>query len=269
MLERLAPVAIAVLVWWSSTGLLIWLVRRGSIVRRNAAMVLIIAAIGATFCIIPVRNEASSAGAYSGFAIGLTVWAWHEAMFLFGFVTGPTRTSSPVGLKGWSRFWASTQVVLYHELAIAAHGALIIWLSAGYANTAAAMTFVLLWGMRLSAKLLIFMGAKNASDAFLPEHLKYLASYFNTARTTPFFPLFLASTGLVAIWLLQQGTTAPPGTFEAVSFLLIGTLALLAAFEHLALILPLQDQRLWAWALRKNTSAEQQKQNDKLDYGRT
>ena len=169
MLEIVAPIAIAVLVWWSSTGLLIWLVRRGSVVRLNAAMVLTIASIGATLCIIPIRTEASLAGAYAGFAIGLTAWAWHEAMFLFGFITGPARTNCPVGLKGWSRFTASTKVVLHHELAIAAHGALIILLSAGYTNTTAAMTFVLLWGMRLSAKLLIFLGAKNASDAFLPE----------------------------------------------------------------------------------------------------
>ncbi|MEL6724664.1 MAG: DUF3623 family protein [Pseudomonadota bacterium] len=49
----------------------------------------------------------------------------------------------------------------------------------------------------------------------------------------------------------------------------MGTLALLAVFEHLALILPLPDQRLWSWAVRKDAVTKPKQTPDKLDYGRT
>ncbi|MGB3627520.1 MAG: DUF3623 family protein, partial [Henriciella sp.] len=159
--------------------------------------------------------------------------------------------------------------VLHHEVIIALHAAVIIWLSTGADNQIAAATFGLLWAMRISAKLLIFLGAANVSDEFLPGHLKYLSTYFNTARTTRYFPVFLGLASLVAFALLYQGLSHMGGSFEAAGYLLVGTLALLAAIEHLALIVPLPDQRLWSWAVRKNADAETEQQNETLELGRT
>ncbi|MEO1188420.1 MAG: putative photosynthetic complex assembly protein PuhE, partial [Pseudomonadota bacterium] len=264
MLETVAPIAFALLAWWVSTGVLIWLVGRGPWVRRSAAGILTLAAIGATVSIVALRSDTSLSGAYVGFAVGLLLWAWHEAMLLFGYISGSRRMACPPGLTGWPRFKTSTQAIWHHELGIGLHAALIVWLSVGAANQMAAATYLLLWAMRISAKLLIFLGARNATDTFLPSHLKYLSTYFNTARTTRFFPVFLCLTSMVAFVLLFQGLTATLGSFEAVAYLLIGTLALLAAFEHLALVLPLQDERLFSWAIRENAGAETQQQNDKL-----
>lgn len=269
MVDTFAPILITVLAWWASTGVLIWLVGRGDRTRRMAAFAMTLIAAGATFAVFELRGNTSVAGAYAGFATGLTLWAWHESMLLFGYISGPRRSPCPPDLKGWERFTISAQTVLHHEVIIALHAAVIVWLSVGAGNQIAAATFILLWGMRLSAKLLIFLGAANVSDEFLPGHLKYLSTYFNTAKTTRYFPIFLGLVSAVAFALLYRGMAHDTGSFEASAYLLLGTLALLAAFEHLALILPLPDQRLWAWAARKNADVKTEHQNETLELGRT
>ncbi len=269
MVETFAPIFVAVLAWWVSTGILIWLVGRSGGVRKVAALGLTLLAILATFAIVELRDQQTFFGVYAGFGVGLALWAWHEAMLLFGYISGPRRSACPPDVTGWERFKISAQAVIHHEVLIALHAAVIIWLSLGGPNQIAAATFGLLWGMRISAKLLIFFGAPNISDEFLPGHLKYLSTYFNRAQRTRYFPIFLALTSAVAIVLLYNGLSQQNGIIEATGYLLLGTLALLAVFEHLALILPLPDQRLWSWAVRKESAAKPKQTPDKLDYGRT
>ena len=267
--DMLLPILIAVLVWWVSTGILIWLVGRSEPVRLMAAIAFSLLMIGSTFAVVELRETTSLMGVYAGFLVGIALWAWHEAMLLFGYISGPRRSDCPSGLEGWQRFKVSAQTVIHHELLIALHAVLIIWLSFAGANQVAAATFVLLWGMRISAKMLIFFGAPNASHHFLPMHLKYLSTYFNTCQRTRLFPLFLVATSAVACVLLFNGLSQPAGSIEAVGSLLLGTLALLAVFEHIALILPIPDQRLWAWAVRKKEAVNTNQPKDTLEYGRT
>lgn len=262
MPQAVIPILIAVLIWWASTGILILLVGRGQRTRQVVAGGLTVVMMLSTWLIINLKNETSIPAAYAGFAVGITLWAWQESLFLFGFVTGPRRDVSPPGLVGWRRFTVSAQTVMHHELLIAAHAVLIVGLSVSAGNQMAAATFVLLWGMRLSTKMLIFMGAPNASDTFLPEHLKYLSTYFNRTRVTPYYPIFIALTGGVTAALFYFGFSSPQGTFEATCYLLLGTLSFLAVFEHLALILPMQDERLWTWALRKRPDANPKAQTE-------
>ncbi|MGB3627812.1 MAG: DUF3623 family protein, partial [Henriciella sp.] len=109
MIETFAPILIAVLAWWASTGVLIWLVGRGDQVRRAAAIGLSVLALGATLAVFQLRSVDTIGGAYAGFAAGILMWAWHEAMLLFGYISGPRRTPCPPGLKGWDRFSISAQ----------------------------------------------------------------------------------------------------------------------------------------------------------------
>ena len=269
MLDTLVPILVAVLVWWVSTGILIWLVGRSEPARMAAAVGLSLIVVGATFAVVELRENSSVLGIYAGFLVGIAMWAWHEAMLLFGYISGPRRSDCPTGLNSWERFKVSTQTVIHHEVLIALHAVLIIWLSLAGTNQVAAATFVLLWGMRISAKLLIFFGAPNASHHFLPMHLKYLSTYFNTRRRTRAFPIFLVLTSAVACFLLYNGLIHQAGTVDAIASLLLGTLALLAVFEHIALILPIPDQRLWAWAVRKKETVNTNQQKDTLEYGRT
>jgi len=269
MLDQVIPILAAVLVWWSSTGLLIVLVGRGPVVRRRAAIGLTVVTLCATVGVIALREQTTIFGAYVGFALGIVLWAWHEAMLLFGYISGPRQLECPPDLKGWDRFKTSVQVILHHELGIALHAAVIAFLSFGAGSQVALATYVLLWSMRISAKLLIFLGARNVSDTFLPAHLKYLSTYFNTARTTRFYPMFLVLTSCVAAVLLTFGFREAAGSYDAAVYLLLGTLALLAAFEHLALTVPLKEERLWSWALPKRNKADEEKRGDDLEFGKT
>jgi putative photosynthetic complex assembly protein 2 len=171
-------------------------------------------------------------------------------LFLLGFVTGPRRTVCPAGLTGVTRFRAAAATVMHHELAIAATALGLAVLSLGAANTVALSTFVLLWGMRLASKAVVFTGAPNLAHGFLPAHLSYLKGYFGTGRPGLTFALVLGAVLGVAVILGVQAAALAPGSFAATAMWLMTTLAALAVFEHLALVLPLPDAALWSWAVR-------------------
>ncbi|MEO0884021.1 MAG: putative photosynthetic complex assembly protein PuhE [Pseudomonadota bacterium] len=269
MIDLAAPILAAMVIWWFSTGSLLWLVRQSKGIRYVTAIIITIAAAAATVAVFGLRNIDTQIGAYLGFACGIVLWAWHEAMFLFGYVSGPRKTPCPPGLKTWPRFVVSTEAVMYHEVSIAAHGILILCLSVGAANTIAAMTFFLLWGMRLSSKLVVFLGAPNVSDHLMPPHLSYLSTYFNKTQATALFPIVMAVVTAVALAFAIVGLAAPAGGFAATGYLLIATLAGLAVIEHLALVLPVPDAVLWAWAIHKNTDTDAVPRRSRPDYGRT
>src|SRR4029450_2191513 len=121
--------------------------------------------------------DATVAGTYTGFTCALLVWAWHEVTFLMGFVTGTRTTPCPPDARGWQRFVAATQAILWHELAILASAVLVVTLTWGAANQVGTWTFLLLWLMRLSTKLNLFLGVPNLAEGLLPDHLRYLASF--------------------------------------------------------------------------------------------
>ncbi|MEO1015569.1 MAG: putative photosynthetic complex assembly protein PuhE [Pseudomonadota bacterium] len=255
MLEVLKPIAFAALAWWFSTGAILWLIGRSRATYYATALGATIMLAGATIALLALREATTVSAAYAGFATGLALWAWHEVMFLLGFVTGPRRGPCPPDLAPWPRFVVSTQTVIHHELAIAAHALLIAMMSWGADNQFAAWTFFLLWGMRLSAKLVVFLGAPNISDDFLPPHLDYLKTYFGKRAAAPAFPILVTlvstATALIAYAAIRQ----PAGSYEAVGFILLFTLAALAVFEHWALVLRLPDSVLWSWASRRSPQA--------------
>ena len=72
--------------------------------------------------------------------------------------------------------------MLYHELALLGNFAVLWWMQAGQVSHVAICTFAMLWCMRLSAKLNLFFGVPQNGAQYLPDHLKYLASYFRTTR---------------------------------------------------------------------------------------
>lgn len=242
------PICVALLAWWASTGALIWLISLPARTYRWTALGMTVMGAAATGFIAVLNDWTGPTGAYAGFAAGLALWAWHEAMFLLGYVSGPRRDACPQGLPTWRRFFVSAETVLHHEIAIACHGMVIAMLSWRAENQVAAWTFYLLWGMRLNAKMVVFLGAPNLSSAFLPTHLSYLSSYFGRRRVTLFFPLFITLATAVATLLTQAAIGAShPGA--ATGLWLLAGLAWLAVFEHWALVLPIPDTALWRWAL--------------------
>lgn len=244
------PIVFSVFSWWISTGFVLWLINRPVRAHRAIGRVTTILGIAATVAIIPLREETTVAGAYLGFLVGLMLWAWHEVMFLLGFVSGPRKTPCPPGLSPAKRFWVSTQAILHHEIGIAAHALVIALLSIGASNAAPAVTFCVLWAMKVSAKLLVFFGAPNIPEEFLPPHLRYLGSYFAKTPHPPAALCALGITSAAAISMVFMVRAAMPGDFAHTILVLLTTLTGLAVLEHVALVVRLPDRALFSWALR-------------------
>lgn len=247
MAEHALPAAYAVLVWWFSTGLILFLDRRPRrTFRWSMAGATALAGV-ALYGLVTSRTDTTTAGAYAAFTSALVLWGWHEMAFLMGFVTGPRRASLPEGCAGRRRFLLAFQVVLHHELALAATAVVVAWLTWGGPNQLGLWTFGALWLLRLSAKLNLFLGVPNTAEAMLPAHLRYLASYFGRRPMNPLFPASAAASTVAAALLLAAaaGTAGP----AAVGLTLLGTLVALGALEHGLFVLPLPAEALWSrWA---------------------
>jgi putative photosynthetic complex assembly protein 2 len=205
MAEHLLPAVVAVFLWWFATGAILYLdgMRRETFRTSLGAATALLAL--AVYGLIATRDMTDAYGAVLAFLCGLTIWGWLELAFLTGFVTGPERRPCPPGLAGWPRFARATRTLLHHELAILAAAAWTASLTLGGDNRIALWTVLVLWGMRLSAKLNLFLGVRNLNAEFLPDHLRYLGTYFGSARSNPLLPVSLIGS------ILRRGPAADGG----------------------------------------------------------
>jgi putative photosynthetic complex assembly protein 2 len=103
--------------------------------------------------------------------------------------------------------------------------------------------------MRTSAKLNLFLGVRNLSEAFLPPPLAYLQSFFRRRPMNALLPFsVLAAAGVLAAIVLQALHPATDSA-QSIGLVLVGTLLALAIVEHLLLVLPVDTTALWHWAL--------------------
>jgi putative photosynthetic complex assembly protein 2 len=245
---------VALLVWWASTAIILYLdgLPRPTFRRSLSGATLVLAA--ALYGIASLRDDASVAGAYLSFACGLGVWAWLEMSFLMGFVTGPRREARAIRGTGWRHFAHAVEAILYHELAIIALAVTAIALGGRGVNQVGVWTVLILWGMRTSAKLNLFLGVRNLSEEFLPDHLLYLKSFFRKKPMNFLFP-FSVTAGVVLATLLVQRAVAPGASdFDASRWGLLATLAVLGVVEHWILVLPFSATALWSWGMRSRAS---------------
>ncbi len=252
MVEHGFPVLFALFAWWFSTGLILYLdglpqhTFRWSVLGATGLLGIGLAGIAHSAALTTV------AGAYCAFSCGLLVWGWSEVSFLLGYVTGPNRTACPEAAGPWLRFCLATRSVLYHELAIAGLALAILALTWDAPNRLALWTFLVLWGMRLSAKFNLFLGVRNLSEEFLPQHLRYLASFFVRRPMNLLFPVSVTvSTGL-GVALIQHATAPGTAGFEAVGASFLATLVMLALLEHWFMVVPLPANALWGWSFKSH-----------------
>jgi len=254
MIALAPPLLVAVFLWWFGTGAILLadgLARRGP---RTSLVVASLLAGGAVAGVILARGEATPAGAYVGFGCALVLWGWHEASFLMGVLTGPRRTPCPPGLTGVARFRAAAATVIHHELALAATAAGLAAATWGADNRVALWTFLILWVMRLSTKLNIYLGVPALNDEFLPASLRYLETYFRKGRPTALFAVSVAAAALLTGFLAARALSADAGPFEQTAFALTATLSALGLIEHGFMVLPVRDAALWRWALRSRAA---------------
>jgi putative photosynthetic complex assembly protein 2 len=243
------PIVYSLFVWWFSTGAVLYLVgtvgegSRPAIVGAGALFAASLVGLAAT------RADTSVAGAYLAFTAALLVWGAQEIAFLTGWITGPWRNPCPAGATGWRRTGYAVGAILYHEIALALSGLAVVAVTWGGANQVGAWTFAVLFGMRISAKLNVFLGVPNITENFLPPHLAHLKSFFGRAPMNLLFPVAVTISTVLATLLVSEAAAAVD-PFRAAAMTFLATLVALALLEHWFLVLPLPVEALWTWGLR-------------------
>lgn len=119
------PLLYVLLLWWFSTGVILYLdglprrTHRWSLL--GATAVALVAHYGLTLS----SREMSVIGAFVAFTGAVLVWDWLELSFLTGIVTGPRKHSCAESCAGWRHFLHAVEAILYHELALIGGAALI------------------------------------------------------------------------------------------------------------------------------------------------
>ncbi|MDX2276572.1 MAG: putative photosynthetic complex assembly protein PuhE [Hyphomonadaceae bacterium] len=248
LLALTAPLLFAAFVWWFSTGAILWLDRRPRETYGWSFAAASVIAAGALIALALSAGATSAVSAYVAFSAAIAVWGWHEMSFLMGFITGPRRQPLPAGTTGWRRFCLATATIIHHELALALTAVLIAALTWGQPNQIGVLTFLVLWALRLSAKLNLFLGAPYRAEDMLPQHLAHLKSYFRDKRMNALLPFSLAG-GAVMAWAIGAQALAPDASmFIETGYLLVLTLTVLGLIEHVFLFLPPPNAMLWGWA---------------------
>jgi putative photosynthetic complex assembly protein 2 len=242
----------AIFLWWFSTGLILWRVRRADNSGPQAhvwSVVLGLPLLGAgVWGFHSTLTDTSVIGAYIAFLSALAIWGWIELAFLSGIITGPNTAICPKNAAPWDRFTRAVGTILWHELLLVATVILMATTAQGAINTLGLWTFVVLFFARISAKLNLFFGVPHINTEFLPQPLAHLSSHFRLAPMNAVFPISVtALTFAAACWMERAVAAATDAAF--VGFVLLSALTLLALLEHWFMVLPLPDQKLWRWML--------------------
>ncbi len=256
MIEHGWPLIYTLFVWWFSTGVILYL---DGLPRRTFKWTMTGATIMLAFALAGLaltKDSTRITDAYLAFSCSVLVWAWQEVAFLLGYITGPRRTACPAGAIGWRRAKFAIGAVLHHELALIFLAAAVVMLTWRGENLTGLWTFLTLWLMRQSAKLNIFLGARNLSESFLPPHLQYLQTYFARKSMNPLFPISVVGATTLATVVWQAAFKDQASGFEAASLTFVATLISLAILEHWFMMLPFPPETLWRWAMRKPAGAQ-------------
>lgn len=247
------PIILTVAFWFVATGLIAWLDNLDRRTFPRSLMLAGVSGIAGLAAIIMVKDIVAGWAIYTGFGGALLVWSWHEIGFLTGAVAGPRSAPCPPGATGWYRLSSAAATLIYHEIALVVTALLLISVTWNSPNQIGAMAFALFYVLRLSTKLNIYVGVPNSSTDILPDHLRYLTTYYGPNRLKPALLASIAATAGLAAWIgwtaLQIPADAPDAQAQTIGASLLFTLAALGAIEHVFLALPFRDGALWGWAL--------------------
>ena len=254
MVEFGAPAVFAVLVWWFTTGIILVLdgLPRSTFRCSMAGATAVL--LAASYLIRITAGDTSVKAAYIGFGSAILVWGWLEMSFLMGFVTGPRKHACVERCCGWRHFVHATQAIIYNEIGTLIGAAAIFAMTYQSPNRIALWTYAVLWAMRLSAKLNLFLGVPNLGEKFLPAHLQYLKGFFRKRPMNFLFPWSVTGATLVTASLIQKYLAATDA-LRSTSYALVSSLLALAVLEHWFMVLPLPSEKLWIWALKGSRNA--------------
>jgi len=246
---------LVIALWWSTTGAIFLLGRLPARTFRASIAVTTLLLVAALVAIGWSTDEVGTTGSCVAFAAAITVWGWLETTFLLGAITGPRRVASVPGLGGWAHFRHAFAAVLWHELVTVAALLVVALMCWRAANAGALWTLLLLWGMRVSAKLNLHLGVPNVGATMLPAQLRYLAGYFRQGRVSALYPVSLLACAALGAALLRAAWRAAGTGAGSAGLTLLATLALLGLFEHLMLAMPLPADTFWSWMRKRRAGA--------------
>lgn len=235
----LAAIAFVIVLWGISTAVIFYLdsLPARTFGKSMAAATLLLVVCAAVIWIY--RDDASTVSTLASFSAALLAWGWTEMALYMGYVTGPRKIRCEHGCSGVAHFGHAVSANLWHELAVIGF-AVLIYLSG---NDTAFWCFLLLWLMHLSARLNVFLGVRNVSEEFVPDHMDVLKGFLRKRSMNPLFPFSCLVLIVMAIWLIAQPQTLP--------VTMAATLVVIGLIEHALLMLPLPVERLWHWSLSK------------------
>ncbi|MDJ0683232.1 MAG: putative photosynthetic complex assembly protein PuhE [Alphaproteobacteria bacterium] len=250
MADYLIPVATALFVWWFSTGFVLWLNQLPASTHRRSLIGASILSGVALYVLAATADLQTQFSAIAAFAAAIVIWGWCELSFLLGMVTGPRREGCPEGADRWTRFGFAAKALAYHEAALLIGLGLVALVTWNGENQVGLWTYLVLFFMRLSAKLNIFLGVPNMNEEFLPKRLAYLKSYFATRPMNGLFPISVTAAALAGAYVFHAAFAVDVTEYGIAAFMLTGSLILLGTVEHWLLVLPIPDAALWRWAIR-------------------
>lgn len=248
---HIVPFIVTLAIWFLATGLIAWADTCERATFRRSVAIGGVAGIIGLVTILFASASVSVIAVYLSFVGALMVWGWHEIAFLTGAAAGPRREGQTLGARGVERFTQASASVMYHEIALALTALMLISLSWNAPNQIGATVFVLMFGLRLSSKINLFVGVPNATTEMMPDHLGYLKSYFGPNRMTLLLAACIVAITALAAWFASLAIAAPAGSPEMVGASLLTALCLLGVLEHLFLALPFRDGMLWGWAFKR------------------
>lgn len=255
MTELGLPVLFALFLWWSSTGLVLLL---DGLPKQATSLALTLAsgvALAALAGIAWAARIDTVGAAYAAFIGAIVIWGWQELAFLTGRVTGPRKRGCAPGCRGIAHFFHAVAAILWHEVGLLLSGLAIVAVSWNLPNQAGVWTFLVLWVMRISAKLNLFLGVRNTGEEMLPPHLDYLRSYFSHRPMNLLFPVSVTAATVVVTLIVARALDDHETPATSAGLMLAAALLGLAIVEHWVMVLPVRASALWDWAMRGHPTA--------------
>ncbi|MDG1932091.1 MAG: putative photosynthetic complex assembly protein PuhE [Luminiphilus sp.] len=239
--------AVAVLLWWLMTGLALMSVHQPPARKRAIFALVSLLALAALFGVEMNAARHTTSATIAGFAMGLVIWAWLELSYLMGYITGPIKRPAAASMRLPQRFYNALGTTIYHEVLVVGVVGIVCILGAGLPNPTIQNTLAVLWLMRWSTKLNLFLGVRHFNSQWLPDNMRYITSYLKAGKNSwfIFFSTIFAAYCTYLLFSFGQIAAEPA---SALSLFLVGWLAVLAVLEHCFLMMPMGETALWRWA---------------------
>lgn len=240
----LAAIAFVIVMWSTSTAVIFYLDSLPAHTFKYSMAAATLVLIGCSIAMVLLEDQSSTEAIATSFAAGLLAWGWTEMALYMGYITGPRKKRCAEGCSGLQHFGHAVNANLWHEIVVIIF-AIVIYLSA---NETSLWAYTMLWLMHLSARLNVFLGVRNVSAEFVPEHMDVLKGFLRQRTMNPLFPfsclILIALTG----YLISSAQTF--------AMTMAATLASIGLLEHVLLMLPLPIEKMWAWSLSNRVETE-------------